>query len=202
VAFGAPFPGGGPVRGEFLGIAAGTSATLNFGAEESDRALVVIAGGVTAGNFNICTVAGQVATRLASDNNADSASAIWVISVPSGTSGTITVSATSTLSLCMIAAYAIYGCHSPTTPQATANGGFSASFNTLPGSFVIGGTYAIFAGGVSWSGLNGDATLTQSGLITEILAVASEQYLAAQSPLRISNNLSNTPSGVAAVWSP
>jgi hypothetical protein len=204
MAFGAPFPGGGIVTGQFLGQAPGFSGTFNLGKAAPNRSIVVFGGCVTGGVYTGCSVAGITATQIESVNIADGVIGMYVAEVPNGTSGLISLSASGAIGVGLITTYAVYGARNPLSPVAAANAGFSTSFNAPAGSFVCGGTYGFQATNGAWSGLNTDGVIAESEQptinVVYCMVAGSRQLLA---PTSFSVSCSpGTPIGAAAMWSP
>ncbi len=148
------FASGGPRR-VFTGLSGlGTGANtfnftgMSFDTATADRMVVVgIMVGTTGTNFNInsVTVAGSGATlvvqQTADDTILKARSALYRVSLTTGTSGTVSVALGGSVSQCQVGIWSVYGLVSQ-TPNTTAGAGAidgnSANFNiNIPATGIL-----------------------------------------------------------------
>ncbi len=187
-----------------------------IGAEDSQRKIVVsiiLSYDVAVARSVLSVTIGATSLTKAIQKNDASAAYYsveqWYGAIPSGTTGTITVTANGVVQQCVIFVHRLVG--AVASPSATAfddtGATLSADINTLANSYTIG-TYMDLARAhtVTWGGLSENAEVTGTELSAGVLAsTASEAHAAASSPLTVTATPSAGSSGFTMVlsnWGP
>lgn len=145
-------------------------ASRNFGTAYPDRYIIAILA-LPSNNrdASACTIGGVTASKLAGNSDIRRAS-IWGAAVPTGTTGTVAITADGTSAGCGLHIYSIYPIASLNTSNLSTNGG---SITVPAAGFAIGGGYTSQGGStptMSLSGLTEDATVTwsSSGILSRL----------------------------------
>ncbi len=169
MSFVAPFPPGvTAVKGAFVGsVTTGSSNpstyTGPFGTPDPNRyILAIISSNIAGAGVTGVTIGGVPAIGAFTIANATLRLAFFIALVPSGTTGTISVSFSPAPSSIGISVYSIIGTSQP-TPTNSGVGAISVP----AGGFVVGGNFAFQNPGgppnVTWTGLNLDNNETLAG---------------------------------------
>jgi hypothetical protein len=125
-------------------------AGVALGPAQFDRIIVVAASDQAGTDISAVTVAGIAATRRVDNGHAQ----IWTASVPTGTTGTISVTSSSG-TLNGIGVYSLYGLSSA-VPFDTDTGSNSVSLDVNAGGFAIVSFSGNTPGTATWTGATGD----------------------------------------------
>lgn len=170
-------------------------ANVDIGEPADDRIIVVATSDAAGTPIGSVTVAGNAATRRVNGTHAK----IWTVSIPTGSTATISVSSSSA-TLNAIGVYAIYGLNSE-VPVDTDTGGSTATLDVNSGGFVIACYEAVNAGTPTWSGgVTRDYFATTGGSNT--YSSASGIFPVAQTANIVVSQSVNSPSIAAASWGP
>jgi hypothetical protein len=170
-----------------------TFSSQALGAAASDRRIVVAvgAGGGSVGTASGVTVGGVTATQVVhAALDVEANSSIWWAAVPTGTTGDVVVTFTSSKGNCGVSCYRLTGADmvlSTATDVAAGSGAASlGTVGTPDNAVVVGNVYLTEGGGATrtntWAGLTenlddeiegGSIHSTASGLITSALVSAT-----------------------------
>jgi hypothetical protein len=153
-----------------IGSGTHTHTGLSFRTAGPTRTLIVFAGlgNGTGGFVNSLSIGGVPATLVSSVNvGTGTSSQIWVASVPSGTSGSVSLSGPSGNWNSMVCVYAAYDLASNTPTDTSTDISFpvSTSVSVQANGIVIAGmtVFASNPGSASWSGITQDFAANYSG---------------------------------------
>lgn len=146
-------------------------ASQPLGTATSDRRILVSVCGINAGSGTISTVtvAGVSAAKLVEATRNNNTSSIWIAEVPSGTTGTISGTCSTTKSRYGIGTWAVYGLTSNTPLDTDFTSGTGALSRTL--TTTVGGLVFALSSDAS-SNINTMTGVTQD--FDEIVGAASE----------------------------
>lgn len=192
---------GGPVSISFtdssVDVAAATTynfASQALGTAAGNRKIVVAICAGTSGQVSSVTIGGVSASHVVSVTGSEARTEFWVANVPTGATGTISVSLSASSGRCGIGVWAIYGAGSAAhdTATSTASPG-SVSLDVPAGGVAIAACTAQNPVTTTWSGLteNYDENI-ESG--DQSHSGASLAFESAQSGLSITSTYSATPS--------
>lgn len=190
-----------------------SAKAFSFSTAAAGRQIVVAINaprvGGTGGTISSVTIGGVAASLVVGINNTSdgntSRTEMWVATVPSGTTGTISVTVNSG-GAARVTVYALYNA-STSVPTGTAIGSSTASNGTDTLDIVANGVAiaasidAIGTTSTAWTGLTEDLdTVLSSGGVTS----ASAEFATAQSGLTITatNTAPAVPAFVCAAWPP
>lgn len=162
---------------------------LSLGAAAANRYIVVGVAARAASTPTITgvTVAGVSATSLYQFKSSNSMSGFFIVPLPTGTSGDITVNFDVTIVRMGISVWAVTNILS-TTPTATysmPNGTATASINTGTGSVALAMMYNHGSTPGTWSGLTQNASVIVTDTLDLNYASASSAFSSAQSGLAV-----------------
>jgi hypothetical protein len=170
-------------------------AGVALGPASFDRIIVVATCDMAGTDISSVTVAGIAATRRVNSDHAQ----IWTATVPTGTTGTITV-VSSSGTLNGIGVYSLYGLSSE-VPVDTDAGSSSASVDVNSGGFVIASFAANTpAGTPTWTGLTRDWFAAVGGSAN--FSTASDLFATAQTVAISETGVGGTNWMAAASWGP
>lgn len=141
---------------------------LNFGIEAPRRVLATVLGSIsTGGAISAVTIGGVSATKAVGSGSGLRSTYvdIWYANVPTGTSGTVTVTQGGTWPFLFASVYALYNLKSSTPHATTADNDESLTLNlnlnTLANGIVLGGALASFLSpstpaAATWTGITED----------------------------------------------
>ncbi len=203
--FGAPFPGGGQVTGQFTDSSGGTlSFTASFGTAATNRSIVAIVTGSSASAISGVTIAGISATSVIANSDSTNRVSMWIAAVPTGATGNISFGGILAANAgCMV--YAIYGNRAQAadaTAVTNSNGGAMTMAASSAAFVIAAGMSNINANSCTWSG--GVTRDTQQNPVSgNFMSAASEATIAAGnvSPAGTFGS-PNNPTFAAAVWGP
>lgn len=175
--------------GDASGLTTYTFASQNFGTASADRYLVAyfahraVSAGITGSS---ATIGGVAATKLTTVTNGNGCSELWGAAVPTGTSGTTSITWSGAVARCVTGLWALTGLLSTTptnTYTSTANP-LSVSANISAGGVALAGAYNNATTTATWAGLTEDYdnTTTASTMRTG----ASAAFATTQTGLTIS----------------
>ena len=187
-----------------------TFTSKTIGAADPSRYVVVAVGSpANSSNRTISsvTLGGVTMTQVASSflsaagGGAFAETALYILQVPVGTTGTVVVTWSGAADRMAIGVFALYNLQSATptsTPSTSSANPATASINVVAGGVVVAATFA-FAGGAfthTWAGLtkNYDQAFVATNLEH---SGASAAFVAAQTGLTVTATPSTTPSAIA-----
>lgn len=187
-----------------------TFSSQALGAAAADRKLVVITGAGSSGaTISAMTIAGVSAELVLAKHTAESHSEMWQADVPTGTSGDIVITYSTTIHNTGIGIFRITGAGTgPTSPSDTANDSQAAPIAltiTVPANGVcIAGACDDATSSHTWAELTEvyDASASGGSRMHTGALLASETL---QTDLAVTCTFSNTVSqetGLAASWTP
>lgn len=179
--------------------AGGTSVTFaaqNLGAAASDRKILITvsaeADAAGTPTVSALSVQGIAATLVATGAGADGRASVYIVNVPSGSTGDIALTFSTAYGRLVVGVYRITGLLSSTafhTASAINNDPLTAAINVKSGGFAV----AVMAGGgggsVAWTGLTEDFDIALGALSEH--SGASKKFLADQTGLSVSADLSS-----------
>lgn len=189
-----------------------TFASMDFGAADSDRCLIVTFTGRKGGaatTISGVTIGGVTATEIVQYSNSDSnsdISGLYSAIVPTGTSGDVVVSLNDTLVRATGALYRAVGVDSCTTPYDFDSDGSAdptTSLNVPAGGFAVAAALSNSNSSATWTGLTEDFDGTLESFVT--YTGASEEFVSEQVGLTITADFASsgtTPVAVFASWGP
>jgi len=197
--FGAPFPASGKVLLTFQsngGVTNGSSFsfTANFGSNNPSRLVVAAVAGFAATRPSSLTIAGVSATKALEQTSGSLFVQIWVASVPTGASGTVTANGTTMTAECAV--YTLVNAPSATPASTITSSGGSLTIATGAAVIAVGSSGT--NGSATWTGVTADDTQTR-GSATQSLASNANP---ATGSLTVSVSLSGASIMIAAAWSP
>ena len=220
MSFGAPFPASRrevlysfTARAEQTATGAAFNFTgLNFGTADPDRYLVAcitwqasVAGVVTA-----CTIGGVAATQVVQSSltTGNRGSAIFIAKVPTGASGTVSISLSDNAGNAAVAVYSVIGIPSAAAASSASSisGNPTASLNVAINGVVI--AVAVAGAGsppsASWSGLTEDCDNNYGTSNFQCRSSASQKFTTAQVGLSVTCTFSTSAgsAGCFAVFEP
>lgn len=166
-------PGGGDFSLVSSGEDGSTQTTYTFasqalGSADAGRLIFLCVGGRNNYPTSV-SIGGVGATNLVmtstGDNNGQSS--IWVASVPTGTTGTISITMSASSSRILWSAYRAVG-YSATPHDTDAQINSSLSIDTVPGGVLLACSEVYYSGGArstSWTGITEYANLLTDGII-------------------------------------
>lgn len=205
MAFGAPFPGGGLVTGQFNFSGGGQnvrSFSGSFGALDPTRLIIACAGAASNIGLSTLTIGGVAATELISIVNGVVTSSIWGVADSTNLSGTIALSANGPIG---VSCYSLYKAKT-ITPAQVGNANSPPLQATLAGA--AGGSFLIAMGftenstnSATWSG----GPLADTSFVPATGAFMSSASLSKASglitPLLVFGT-NSLPTFACAAWSP
>lgn len=165
-----------------------TFTGLSLGTAAANRYIVVGIGARSASTPTITgvTVAGVAATSLYQYVSNTSMAGFFIVPLPTGTTGDITINFDVTIVRMGISVWSVSNLVYPTTPTSTygiANGSGTATINTGAGSVALGMFYNHGSTPGTWSGINQDVSVIVNDTINLNYASASSAFSTAQSSL-------------------
>jgi hypothetical protein len=117
-------------------------ASQPLGTASADRRIVVsvCAMGVGAGTISTVTIAGVSATKLVETSQANNTNSFWIATVPTGATGTISATCSSSKSRYGLGLWAVYGLDSNTpldTDFTSGTGALALTLTTTVGGLVF-----------------------------------------------------------------
>ena len=182
-------------------------SNVHFGAAASDREILVFVHGLPSGGaFTFtCDVAGvtatEVATQLAGNNHRTS---LFRAAVPTGTTGTISITSSANSFASNITVYAAYGLGTlldSAGGATTGTGAISLDVDVAAGGKVLGCVAAAGIGGTAIATWTGLTKLVESQMMGSAWWVSSAalEPVAGSTPLTVSVSNSSGSSGYAAL---
>jgi hypothetical protein len=163
-----------------------TFSTQALGTAASDRRIVVGAGSSSAAGTTVSsvTVGGIAATQLATAGTGNGIAALWIASVPTGTTGDVVVTFSQAQSRAGIGVWALYGAAAAAFDTGTSTADPMTDTLNVPAS---GAAIGYFAGNdntsATWTNLTENFDEAQESTITQ--SGASATFAAAQTALAI-----------------
>lgn len=186
-----------------------TFASQNLGTADTDRCIIVIAISRKAGaahTLSSASIGGVSATIIQNQNNqvtnSDTAAMFSAI-VPTGTTGDIVVTWSTTVLRTAIMAYRVVGVDSCTTPYASAASTASdpsVSLDVPAGGFAVGGGLSAAATTATWTGLTENADATLESFVTYSSASANFASESLSTTMTLDFVSSTETAGVFASW--
>lgn len=174
-----------------------TFTGVSFGSASGSRRVLVGAAISTNGTPSV-TIGGVSATQVALATNGAVKAGLYLVDLPTGTSGTVVVSSTAVRGDAFIAVWAVYNIRSSTpTATATDTGAtpWDVSLNVehrgVAASFLFGNGTGVAS--ASWTGMTEDVDTLGDG--TSVYTGASYTAVAAQSPLSVTASVTSATAG-------
>lgn len=164
-------------------------ASQNFGAASADRFLVAyFAHRATSAGFigSSATIGGITATKLVTVTNGNGCGELWGASVPTGTSGTTSITWSGGVARCVSGLWALRGLLSttPTNTYTSTASPLSVSANISAGGVALAGAYSNNTTTATWAGLVEDYDNTTTA--ATMSSGSSLSFATAQTGLTIS----------------
>lgn len=195
--------------GDTTDTSAYTFASQNLGAADSNRYIVVSAVARKAGSaftLSSITVGGVSATivkQITNTGTNSNTAALAIAKVPTGTTGDIVVTWSTTVLRCQINVWRVVGIGSVTAYDSDSSTANDPSVNLdIPGrGFAVGAALTAAATSVSWTGLVEDSDSTLESFVTQ--SAASQEFTSSEVGRTLTADFASGESesaGVFASW--